>query len=98
MFCVNYVIEDDVPEYWDIVIEAFIGSVQFHTDLMNGVPIDNLRFYKNRGVLKIEYTGGDKIIDAFAFFAAKTSELICSACGSKATRRSFLDPRCEECA
>lgn len=71
--------------------------VTYQVNLSNGVPIDNLVFYEHRGLLKIDYTGGDKTTDSFAVFATNMSALICSSCGKTATRRVFLHPRCEDC-
>ena len=45
-------LRDEVPEYWDSIIQCFMTCVTYQVNLSNEYPIDNLVFYEHRGLLK----------------------------------------------
>lgn len=52
--------------------------------------------YENSSFLRIYYTGGNDITDAYARFAEQLSEKICEECGRPAVSKSGWPVRCEE--
>ncbi len=88
---------EDVPRSWEGIIGAFICSVEHDVDSNKGVPINNLQFGVKRGLLSVNYCGGSKITDAFAFFAREMSGTICYECGAPNTRTTFGTPKCDDC-
>lgn len=92
-----YSISEDVPAAWDHIIDTFITAVEYDVEFNNGIPIDNLSISVRHGLLFITYSGGDKITDAFAFFAKEMSGSICTECALPATRVVFKSPKCDDC-
>lgn len=93
----NYSISDEVPQSWDHIVTTFVNAAQFHGEFNRGTPMESLNFGVKRGLLDVTYTGGDKTIDAFAFFAREMSGAICYDCNALATRSVFTYPKCDDC-
>ena len=92
-----YSVSDDVPEYWIPIVDTFITVVEHDVEFNKGVPIDSVNCFIRHGQLMITYSGGSKITDAFAAFAAEMSSQICYECGQPATRFKFELPKCDSC-
>lgn len=92
-----YSISEEVPAAWDHIISAFIIAVEYDIEFNNGVPIDNLEFMIRHGYLFVNYSGGNKITDAFAFFAREMSAGVCTGCALPSTRSVFGLPKCDDC-
>lgn len=93
----NYYISDDVPEAWINIIDTFITVAEYSAEFNGGEPIDNLRAKVRYGKLYITYSGGDRVTDAFAFFAKEMSSATCSECGMPSKRLVFGSPKCNDC-
>lgn len=92
-----YSIDEEVPEYWNFIIDGFVKSVE-HYEQYNKMPeVYNLQFDVKRGLLDIQYSGGDKITDALAFMSRRLSESVCFECGSPSQRVFAGKPLCGEC-
>lgn len=92
-----YTIEEDVPEYWDFIIDSFLSCVQYAVELQQMPEVTNIRFYTKRGLLGIEYEGGNLITDGFTALSKTLSSKICSSCGAHSVRSVFGNPRCDDC-
>lgn len=92
-----YSIEDDVTESWNSIITSFITCVEYATEFNNAPEVFNLKFSVKRGLLSIDFCGGNKLVDGFAILAREISSTICSSCGIQATRLVFGFPKCDEC-
>ena len=92
-----YSVEDDVPAAWDNIITSFITCTEYVIE-HNRVPeVYNIKISVKRGLLDINFCGGDKLVDGFAIFAREMSSTICSSCGAPSTRIVFGFPKCDEC-
>lgn len=92
-----YSVSDDTPESWMGIIDSFMVAVDHDVEFNKGVPIDNISCFVKHGQLMINYSGGNKITDAFASFAREMSSHTCTECGKPATRLIFKFPICDEC-
>ena len=93
----NYLITDEVPEYWESLLDSFITMVQWEEEFNNGPPVDCVEARVHRGLLHLIYEGGDHITDALARFAREHSSKVCFSCGAPASRFVFQYPKCENC-
>jgi hypothetical protein len=93
----TYFVSDEVPEAWNHIISTFLTLVTHDVEFNKGIPVDNLQFKVKRGALAVTYTGGNKITDAFAFFAKEMSSRICMDCGLPSTKSVFESPKCDNC-
>jgi hypothetical protein len=93
----QFSIHEDVPEAWTHIIDAFCTVAQYHEDFNGGVPVDDLNAFIKNQKLHLTYSGGDKIIDAFAFFAQEMAANICDTCALPSTRKVFGWPKCDDC-
>lgn len=93
----NYLIEDEVPEYWESIFDSFITMVQWEEEFNNGPSVDCVEARVHKGLLHIIYEGGDRTTDALARFAREHSSKVCFACGAPASRVVFQYPKCDEC-
>jgi hypothetical protein len=86
--------DDDIPESWDFIIDIFLDLVRKST---NEPDIYDVNFRLHRGLLKCEYNGGSKVIDAYALMAREISSNICKECGQTTSERVFGVPLCSDC-
>lgn len=93
----NYLITDEVPEYWEPLLDSFITMVQWEEEFNQGPKVDCLDASVHKGLLRLIYEGGDATTDALARFAREHSGKICFSCGAPATRVVFQYPKCDEC-
>jgi hypothetical protein len=93
----NCSISDEVPTGWDDIIDCFLTMAEWESEFNQGSPVENVTFQVHKGLLKIDYSGGNHITDAYARFAREMSAKICYTCGVPATRVVFQYPKCDEC-
>lgn len=93
----NYSVEDEVPEGWNHIIDAFLTVVDHDARLNNGVPIYDITFRVRHNTLSVAYSGGDRITDHYALFAQVMSTKTCTGCGLPSTRKVFESPKCDDC-
>lgn len=91
-------VEDDVPESWEFLIDAFIDfAYELEESARDFQHLEHINFYKKYGTLRVSYGGGNKILDGAALMLSSISSKICGSCGALATRGVFGEPRCDEC-
>lgn len=92
-----YSIHEDVPDSWLHIVDTFFTVATYNAEFNSGTPIDNVEVLTRNGKLHITYSGGDRVTDAFAFFAKEMSTQICLSCSLPATRNVFGSPKCDDC-
>lgn len=92
-----YSVSEEVPTAWNDIIETFLTMAEYSIEFHKSPEVYEVEFLVRRGLLYVNFKGGDHRIDSYALFAKEMSAKICAECGLSATRRVFLSPRCEEC-
>lgn len=93
----NCLISEEVPRGWESIIDSFLTMAEWEVEFNKGEPIENVSFNVHKGLLAINYQGGNRITDAYARFAREHSTKVCYDCGSPSTRVVFQYPKCDEC-